>query len=571
MRYKILIAFLFFGLATFGQQITIVAKSSNPNPETGENFQIDYYISSSVDLSSLSVSKKPVTGLKYISEGQSGLSQEFVVINGNMTMQQKINYSVVYLAEKAGEYLVPPLEIIAGGKTYKSNSVKIIATAADQNKIVRNEKYYFEISSTKKSVYVGEPLALTVKYYSQSDINGLPRLQLELKGFYKKELEVNNNYTIKSVNGKPHIVGTLKQYVIYPLEAGLKVIPKASGTMPTIQARGFSARVVEEICYSNPISINVKPLPENGKPATFNNAVGSFTIISKVDKTKVKTNDAISYKITIKGSGNINIVSLPAINFPEDFEVYDPKISENITTDASGMSGEKNYEYILIPKEAGTLKIPAIEFSYFNPANSSYQKTSTSEITIQVEQGSGGSASTYVKKEDLKFAKKDIHYFSVDTLNLEAGEKTIFLFSALFWILLLLAPTATVLILIIKRERNYNDSEIISSKNKNAARLAAKRLKQAEKELQNNDSKAFYGEVLKAMNSYFSDKFNIPTVNLSKEIIAEELRKKGVSELTIQETMSIIEKCEMARYAPVNDPIGDIYSKALQQITKIES
>ena len=571
MRYTILIAFLLFGGISFGQQITIKAESNNSTPEVGDNFQINYIIESPTNLGNSKLIPKSVSGLKYLNDGKS-TGSSVSIINGKYTASYTLNYAVAYLAEKAGEYIIPPLEIAVDGKTYRSNSVKIVVSAVDQNKIVRSEQYYLDIALNKKSVYVGEPLTYTLKYYSQFNINNLRiNADPEFKGFYKKDLTINNQSSVKNINGKQHVVGTYKQALLIPLEAGNHVIPKLTGTISLIsQGYGFFQQTEEKKIYSNSVTINVKPFPENGKPASFSGAVGSFSISGKVDKNHVKTNDAISYKVTIKGSGNLKMTELPKIAFPEDFEVYDPKITENITADASGMSGQKTYEYILIPKHAGQSTIPSLEFSFFNPANQSYQKIKTEETIITVDQGDG-STTAVVSKEDLKFAKKDIHYFSVDTNNLEQGEKEPFLFSPLFWILLILPQAATLTFIIIKREKKYSSSEIISSKNKNAAKLAAKRLKDAEKLLQSTDSKAFYGEVLKAMNSYFSDKFNIPQVNLNKEIIIEELQKKGVSENDIKATMSIVEKCEMARYAPVNDAISDVYSKALEQITKIES
>jgi hypothetical protein len=569
-KLLVLIA-MFCCLTGYAQQITIKAESNNPSPDVGDNFQISYVIESPSNLGNAKLVPKAVNGLRFLNDGRStGYYSNWV--NGKSSVKYQLTYTVAYQAEKAGEYNIAPLEIVIEGKTYKSNSVKIVVSAVDQSKIVRSEEYYLDIAANKKSVYLGEPLSLTIKYYSQFNLSGLQiNNEPEYNGFYKKDIASNGQSAVKTINGKQHVVGLYRQSLLIPIEAGTHHIPKLSGTISLVsQGFGFFQQTEERKIYSNTLSITVKPLPLSGQPASFSGAVGNFSISAKLDKDHVKANDAISYKVTIKGSGNIKMTELPKIAFPADFEVYDPKISENISTDASGMSGQKTYEYILIPKHAGESKIAALEFSYFNPATAQYQKTSAPEIAIRVDKGDG-SAAGYVNKEDLKFAQKDIHYFAVNPDLLRQGKTPPFIGSTFFWLLALLPQLAMIAIVVLKRKKTYDAAEVIGSKNKNAAKVASKKLKVAEQHLQNKDNKAFYGAVLEALNSYLSDKFNIPLVNLNKQMIAEVLQTKGSSEQDIKECIALLEKCEMAQYAPVNDVISDIYAKALAIITKIEA
>ena len=230
---------------------------------------------------------------------------------------------------------------------------------------------------------------------------------------------------------------------------------------------------------SNKAIISVSSLPTKGKPASYVGAVGSFKQKVTIDKDSVQTNDAINLKILFKGNGNIKLIQEPKIQFPPDFEVYDPKVNQNISTSGSTVSGTKSYEYLVIPRHSGTFKIPSIEFSFFNPQTKKYETQKSKEFKIKVGRSAGDEANSVynpIKKEDIKFLGQDIRFINENKMKLQ-NKESYFLFSSFYFLILLLPLMGVFTFLWMANKKRLTRSEQLSKRSKKACYEKTERCK----------------------------------------------------------------------------------------------
>ena len=325
---------------------------------------------------------------------------------------------------------------------------------------------------------------------------------------------------------------------------------------------------------SNSVNIKVKPLPTAIQPVDFNGAVGKMNMQTTIDKETIPANEAITLKVKINGNGNLKLIEELNLNFPPDFEVYDPKINDNITVNGSGISGKREFEYLIIPRHAGDFKIDPVHFSYFNPTSKKYVSLESNAINIHVEKGEEEnplSAYTLASKEQVKQIGRDIRYIKSGSAQLE--EKNQLFFGTKLFYGLFSAPFALFLLFFLARKKHIADSsDVVGLRIKKAKKLAKQRLAIAQKKLNKNNANEFYEEIFRALYGYLSDKLNIPVSELSKESIHAALIKKSVSESVVTELLKTLDLCEMARFAPVTDiEEQEVYNNTVDIISKIQN
>jgi hypothetical protein len=314
----------------------------------------------------------------------------------------------------------------------------------------------------------------------------------------------------------------------------------------------------------------------NPKPTDFTGGVGNFTLSSYISEKKVATNDPITIRYTLKGNGNIKLTKLPNVEFPADFEVYDPKQDNVISNTTSGMSGEKSVEYLVIPRSAGDFTIPEMQFSYYDTRQNAYKTLTSPSYTIKVNPSNegtqnGGVQTTFVNQEQLKVLGNDIRYIRPEEpIVLKKGE--FFFQSFAYWASLIGMIILSILIFFFFRKHLKDSSDLIASKNKRANRLAIKRLKIAKKMMMMEDESRFYEETLKALWGFVGDKLNIPVSELNKYNIEAKLVSSSVSEDTIKGLLDVLDTCEFARFAPVEsgNSMDALYEKTIDIISQLE-
>ena len=322
------------------------------------------------------------------------------------------------------------------------------------------------------------------------------------------------------------------------------------------------------------LTINVKELPA-GKPANFSGGVGEFTLSSSINTQELKTNDAVTIKLVISGTGNMKLINTPEVGFPQDFEIYDPKVENKFNLTRNGLSGNKVIEYLAIPRHAGVYTIPPIEFSYFDLKSQSYKTLKTDAYTLNVAKGEGNSdqvVANFTSKEDLKVLGQDIRYIKTGDTHLT--KKDDYFFGSISYYLWYIIPLGLfIAFLAINRKQAMENANVAKVRTKKANKVATKRMKNAGKLLAEKKSEAFYDEVLKALWGYISDKLSMPVSQLSKDNIEEKLQKHQVNEELIKEFINNLNECEFARYAPGNqdEKMDKIYTSAIDVISKMEN
>ncbi len=610
--YILILFFISFSAFVSAQEVDFSVKAPN-QVATGQRFSVTFTANADVD----DFSAPTFDGFQMLSGPNRSQSSSISFINGKVSQNVSVSYSFILYAKAKGSYTIDPATCVVDGKKYKSRAVSIEvdgesasaqavtggASATESPDLVKvdDDQLFIDVFIDKKKVYQGEQILLTHKIFTLVPVSNLSVDKLSsYPGFWSINLLDNNqqlNQYNQTVNGKDYIVADLKREALFAQKTGTLEIPPMElscvAKIPTNKKRGASNdpffdsffndpffnnayRSIEKKLFTKTLSVEVLPLPTQGKPENFSGAVGDFSISSNIDQKQVKTNEAVTVKYTVRGDGNIDLIPDLAVHFPADFEVYDPKVSTNTSKSNSGVSGYKIYEYTLIPRSAGTYDIPSVQFNYFNPKTKRYENKSTDAYQIQVEKGDLATSSNMTfagdSKEDIRYLGQDIRYLVAYPYKLQLIGSSFF-GSLLFYILLFLPIVLVVLIVIIWRKEIKKRSNEGLMKNKQATKLAKKRLKKANDFLKAGNDQEFYVELSQALWGYIADKFNIPLSVLSIDTVNDYLSEKKVKPDLIQEFTNTLNDCEYARFAPGDKDVAmeKVYKEGLQIISKIES
>ena len=526
--------------------------------------------------------------------------------NYNGVVTNSITFTYILMAGKEGTYKIPGATIVADGNNYTSNSVEIKVLPPDQSSSnagsgssarssrnqansgkITDKELFMTATASKTNVYEQEAILLTYKVYTQVNLTNLRGDIPDLKGFHTQEVELPNQktFTLEHYNGRNYNTTIWRQLVLFPQQTGKIEIPSVTfeGTVSQMVAsadpfdaffNGGNYVNINKNIVTPKLTIDVKELPA-GKPANFSGGVGEFTLSSSISTQELKTNDAVTIKLVISGTGNMKLINTPEVGFPQDFEIYDPKVDNKFNLTRNGLSGNKVIEYLAIPRHAGTYTIPPIEFSYFDLKSQSYKTLKTDTYTLNVAKGEGNSdqvVANFTSKEDLKVLGQDIRY--IKTGDTQLTKKDDYFFGSTSYYLWYIVPLALfIALMIINRKQAMENANVAKVRTKKANKVATKRMKNAGKLLAEKKSEAFYDEVLKALWGYISDKLSMPVSQLSKDNIEEELQKHQVADELIKEFINNLNECEFARYAPGNqdEKMDKIYSSAIDVISKMEN
>jgi len=605
----IMVAFAGFGL--HAQSVDF--KVSVPNQVSlGERFRLTYKINADVD----DFTAPAFDGLSILSGPNRGQNSSIQIIGGKVTQNISISYSYILVANREGEIIIPPAIIKVNGKIYKSSKRKVIVSASNsqttrsrsnnnqtsqQNKSngLKPSDVYIKAIASKSNVYLGEKIIVTYRIYTKVPVSNLSVDKLSaFVGFWSIDLlgdQQKLQQKQEVINGEQYIVADIKKAALYPQKTGDLLIEPMSLScvvqMQTSRKRATSNdpffdsffndpffsnsyRNVEKQLFSEKLKIHVKDLPKSGKPIDFSGAVGSFSLGSNIDHKEVMANEAITIKYTISGKGNVDLLPDLQIDFPPDFEVYDPKITTKTRKQSSGVSGYKTFEYTVIPRSAGDYEIPSVTFNYFNPSTGNYKELKSDAYQIKVTKSNHPSQNvTYggSSKEDIRYIGKDIRYIYLMPFNLEPFEH-FFFGSYLFYIFLVVPIVLVFLIVLLWRNEREKRGNINLMKNKNATKVARRKLKEANGFLKSRSEAQFYNELGQALWGYVSDKFSIPLAELSITSVHDKLKNKGVSEEVIEEFVTTLNDCEFARFAPGDkaSTMEKVYQQGIDIISKIE-
>jgi hypothetical protein len=565
----------FHGLIGSGQDITVTADY----PEVvrlGQQFSVSW----TVNTGGGNFTAPPFGSFYKLMGPQTSYSSSTQIINGKVSRETSYSYVYYLQPTKEGKYVIAPATFTYKGSTYSSDSLRIEvigSNAPQQNQAnagqpdeaepvpEAGEDIFVKLTLDRRDVYIGEHILATVKIYTRVDISGISEIKYPgFEGFLKTDLETPPLTSLRreNVNGTIYGTGVVQQFLLYPQVAGeinidpvriTALIQQKTGQSDPFFGDFFSTyTTVPKVIASLPTTVKVKPLP-GVQPSDFSGIVGSASIKASIDRDSVNVNDPVDLKLVLSGNGNLKIANTPEIKMPADVEVYDPKVTDNLKNGQSGTSGQKVFDYLLIPRHYGEFKIPSVSYSYFNVATRRYERISTPELRFYArkgsEQNSGLTVYGGVAKEDVTYLGKDIRF-----INSEPGlmKKTVRIIAArrYFYSSYFLALIIFLAVLFIRREHIRRNADITSVRNRKAAKVAGKRLKEAEMCLKDGASDRFYEEILKALWGYLSDKLSIPVSDLTRNSAISSLSDKGIGESELKNLESIIDTCEYARYAP---------------------
>jgi len=568
----------------------------------GEQFRLVYTVNAEgrelrvPDLSEFDVLMGPSTS--------SNTSIQF--INGQSSSVYSLSFTYILMPKKEGTFNLGPATININNSTYSSNSLVIRVLPPDQtpnqsttqgsgstnsgtSSTIGNDDLFCQILVSSRSVYEQEEILVTFKLFATMDASPANYRFPEFEGFLHRDIVLDSQWIMENYNGRNYRTAIIKQAILYPQRSGKITIGAARIEMNVRQRVQRQVRSIFDNFFDSyqdirkevttqPVTIDVKPLP-SGKPASFNGAVGNFTMKTSINSTNVKTNDAVTVAVSFTGTGNIRLLKNPDVSFPNDFEIYDPKIEDNIRTTAQGTSGTKTFELMAIPRFAGDFEIPAIQFSYFNPKEGTYRTLSSESFKLHVERGVGGESdaspivSNFSNQESLKYLGRDIRYIKIISKPRFVLNNEVFFGSFIYILAYLIISILFVAFFLIYRKQVKENANIALVRTKKANKTAFKRLKKAEKLLKEHKKEEFYEEVLRALWGYLSDKLNIPQAHLTKENVEMELSKYGVGEGLINEFTNILHSCEFARYAPAqgSEAMDTLFKQTVYAIGKMEN
>ncbi|WP_320814290.1 BatD family protein [Flavobacterium sp.] len=584
---KKILALLFFPLMCLAQEVKFEAATQKDSYSLNERFVISFTINNEADnFVPPNFSDFNVQGPMMNKGGASSI--EFV--NGRLITKRILQTQFVYylVAKKKGKFFINPAEFEFEDKIYKSNPLTInITDAVEVPKDTNDPSYLAEngvhliAEVSNSNPYLNEPLTVVYKILVNPAF-GVANMR-EVKtpkynGFWNQELELQQLQP-QTVNyqGKEYKMLILKKVVLYPLEKGTQLIEPLSLSMDIeMQMRkrfGPLSRIVIEsvpkTVTAGSKTINVKPLPENGKPADFTGAVGNFLFKVKPSKTKLKTGESFDLEIAVSGNGNLKLFDLPKTEFPSAFEVFDPQHKEEVKTPLSGMNGKISDTYTIVPQFKGKYTIQPIQFSYFDLGSKTYKTITSEEITIDVLDNPNFTAtSSPIASNKKEVIKNNVFQFIKLNSNFESVTKKDFLGSNLFYTLLFAPLLLIPIVILAKKKKEAIDADVFGNRVKRNNRLAKKFLSDAKKQMGNKVP--FYMAMEKALHNFLKAKLYIETSEMSKENIQEMLREKQANENDVEQFMQLMNDCEFARYTPSSDvAMQKDYDKAVEIISEL--
>ena len=618
MRRKFLFTLIlsFLTTAIVWADTTFRAKAPS-SVAVGQQFRLEYVVTARA--SGITVDLKD-TGFDVLYGPTTSSSSSTSIVNGQMSSEIRTTFSYVLSATKEGTFTLPAATIKVDGETLTSNSVLVKVLPADQQPEghsssshsqqggaqakFNKDDVHLVLDLSKTSAYEGEAIVATLKLYWRNTQMGNPSdVKLpDFEGFTVQDMDNDNaQASLEHFNGANYQMYPLVKWLLFPSRSGELTIPAATLTanvaiVSTRRTGGFfdwPMEYTENVAVplrSAARKVNVKSLP-TGKPSSYMNAVGNFNVKTVLTADKVRANDAVIYRITIDGVGNLKYVKEPEPEFPTDFEVFDPKVDLSTRSTSSGVQGKKTIEYTVIPRHAGKYEIPALEFSYFDVKSGQYKTIRTDSYTLEVEKGpnesnTGGGAVDFTgtNQERIRVLGNDIRYLhSVDADRLDMGKINPetgkpeplkpFFGTLAYWMFFLVPFIAFVILAFIYRRRIRRMADIAGMRTRRAGKVAERRLKTAKKALNAKDENAFYEAIHKAILGYVCDKLRIPLSDLTQDTVSEMLEKHSVPATTIREVKDVLDTCQFARYAPSTDSqaMDVLYKKTSKVIDRLES
>ncbi len=561
MKLKILL-YMFLISGFVSAQISFTAKVSKKQLGINERLRVDFTMNKDGD------DFEPPNFENFTVVGGPSQSINNSWVNGVRSFSK--SYSYFLAPKKRGTFVVGQASIEINGETYKTLPINITVTAAidkpknpnDPN-YVASQTIHLVAEISNSNPYLNEAITVVYKLYvaQNTGIRNWRELDKPRYGdFWSQNLDVKEYKTKQGTyRGEDYLYVVLKKIVLYPQKTGklnieplsLDVTVEVPSNRRDVFGRLFTNTVNRTVSAGNR-TINVKPLPENGKPTDFSGAVGDFDFKLESNKQTLKATEALELKVMVSGKGNLKLFKLPKLVLPSALEVYEPEHSENVVTRTSGMRGTISDTYTVVPNYQGNYPIPNISFSYFDLKTKRYKTLTSERLVIDVNEGPLGASNSSSGSISENVITPNLNQFSSfkTTTEFEPIESKPFFNSTLFWLLLLCPFLLIPILMLLVKNQTLRALDVSGNKIRKTNRLARKYLSQAKKSL--GDKEPFYNALERALHNYLKSKLRIETSDFNKEKIEEILKNKNVNSSTLEGFISLLTACELARYTPLS-------------------
>ena len=583
MKLKTLI-FMCFISGLISAQVSFDAKVSKRNLGINERLRVDFTMNKDGD------DFEPPNFENFTVVGGPSQSINNSWINGVRSFSK--TYSYFLAPKKRGVFTVGQASIEIEGEVYKTLPVKITVSAAidkpkDPNdpNYIASEKIHLVAEVSNSNPYLNEAITIVYKLYVAQGIGVRNSREIDkprYSDFWSQNIDVNGLGAQQGTyNGEDYLYVVLRKTVLYPQKTGklnieplsLDVTVEVPSNRRDVFGRSFMSTVNRRVSAGNR-TINVKPLPEEGKPDSFTGAVGSFIFSLTTNKKELKASEAFEVKLEVVGNGNLKLFRLPELVLPSALEVYEPEHNESVTTLISGMKGKISDSYTVVANDPGSYPIPRVDFSYFDIKTKRYKTLDSERLVISVGTGpnmiseSEDGAAKLVSENNITPNLKLFRNFKT-TKGFTPLQPDPFYKSNLFWVLLLGPFLLIPILLFVVKNRAVRALDVSGNKIRLTNRLARKYLSAAKKSLGKKET--FYNALERALHNYLKSKLRIETSEFNKDKIGELLTKKKVESITLEGFLSILTACELARYTPLSSvDMQNDYDKAAQVINALD-
>ncbi|MFN6117042.1 MAG: BatD family protein [Flavobacteriales bacterium] len=560
---------------TLAQEITFKASVDRTSIAAGEQLKLTIALSNTQERFGA-----PDLGGLVIVQGPFE-SSNMSIFNGRMS--STITRTWVLTAAQPGRYTIGPAKVKVGGGYIQTDPITIEVTKgaatrpSDPNATLgqqRDPNLFTTISLSKSKGYVGEQVVATYMLYSRyNNLQSVSKELPKISNAWTEEVDLGELHweeKMQTINGLPYRVAVLRKQVLFPQRSGKLRIEPFEQTCVIDRSFFNQGRTVE--VRSNAVEYTVLDLP-SGAPADFSGAVGELQMTVTASRTRLQENESVDLTVRFSGRTNLKLLEAPAIALPNDIETFEPKVTDRITVNGNGMSGSREYQFLLIPRHEGNYELPPVTVSYFDTQIGDYKTLSSGPTMIEVLPGDGSATTTLPQRpaqSDIQLLEKDIRHIRTGDLELEpVGHE---LFASPAWIAGMTAPAIAFMLLLAWRRKQAREAQdIAGSRRKAADRTARRHLKLAEQALQSNDREVFYSALSKALGGYMADKFGTGITTNASETIRRRLADAPDSEQLATNYQRLITACDMARFAPVEEvPRATLFNEAAALIGTIE-
>ncbi len=578
-----------FALPRLGlaQDVSARAFVSPPQAGVGQQFVLNVEVSGTQQVDSDPVLPDMEDFATFLGAGTSTSIQ---IVNGRTTMA--VTYQYRFQALREGTFEIGAVRVTVGDRTVETDPVALVVSDAppppgsgappsggNRGANILPEDLFVETRVSSTRVFENEPITVGYQIFTRVPVQSYSITTLpQATGFWSEELEQPSSPQTEQVvrDGSQYLVATVRRMILFPTSPGTKTLdPLTIEAQVRMRDRTFDPfadifdmsslldRRVPVAVASRPVTIEVVPLPAEGRPASFAGHVGTLAVSATASHANAETNEAVTFSVEYAGSGNLRTLSPPQIAFPVEFEAFPPETSDRIAEGGGSIQGTRTFEYVLIPRAPGELAIPSIEASYFDPGTGLYGTARSDPVVVSVagDAASGDGAATVPTA--VETLRDEIRFIETDAPSFRRMNEPLFVTSR-FWVVILLPLVAAGGALVLRRHRDRLAGDVAYARVRRAGRMAKKRLARARR-VAADDPRAFYAEVAGALEGLLADKLNIAEAGLVRNEAGRVAARRGATQETLDRLFACLDDCDRQRFAPVGadrEPPEDVLARA---------